>query len=153
MTIAERKSKLLDYSAIDVRQNKQLFNEFVEIYVAEGGKKQDCMSCNFSSVFLRWQRNTKIKPKKMAKAQNTFKLLNPRAYIYIPGPGKFAGEVITKDAPDEYVEVYLAQVKGEEKEERIKLNFAELPVSMRPKKKAGTSKTADKKAPVKDGEK
>ena len=137
MNIEQRKAKLLAHSANEVRNDKSLFAEFVYIYVEEGGSARSCHGCLFKSTFTNWQRQNNItKTLVMSNSKNTFKLINPNQYIYIPGPGKFAGEVITKDAPDEYVEAYLNQVKGKEKENRIQKNFSELPMSMRPKKKA-----------------
>jgi len=153
VSLTDRKAKLLTYSAKQVRQNTTLFAEFVFLYTEEVDdpreklrREKSCKGCNFKSVFARWQREQRmINIKKIeTMPKNTFKLVNPNNYIYIPA-GKFAGEVITNNSPDEMVVEYLKQVKGADRENRIKKNFAELPEAMR--KKAAPK--AEPKAEVK----
>ena len=74
-------------------------------------------------------------------AKNTFKLRNPKEYIYIPSNG----EVITKDSTDDMVMTYLNEVKGAERQKRIDRFFLEIP-------KVEKKKATPKKKPV-DGKK
>lgn len=151
MTLQERKDNLLKHSATEVRNSRTLFAEFVFIYTAEGGNKRDCMSCNFKSVFIRWQRANSVEgiKKKQQMASNTFKLKNPKEQIYVPG----GAGTITESSPDELVVSFLNQEKGKNKDARINRFFAQIPESMREKPKAAkkqeerkeVKKTAPKK--------
>lgn len=132
--IKYKKEKLIKHSANEVRNNKTLFADFVEIYVAEGGNKKDCYTCKFKTVFEGWRRKSPV-IKKTVIMTNTFKLKNPKDLIYIPG----GGGVVTAKSSDELVEKLFKAIKSD-RIEAIKGKFSELPESMKPKKKASSKK-------------
>jgi hypothetical protein len=123
-----------------------LFAEFVFIYTSEGGRKQDCMSCNFKTVFNRWQNsNITVTKKNITMADNTFKLKNENELIAIPlGLG-----TISKDSPDELVEKFLNQEKGKYREARINRFFAKVPDKKVKKKTVKKAAPTAKKTAVK----
>lgn len=133
LTLSERKKVLLKHSAREVRSSRTLFAEFVFIYQAEGGNPAACHSCQFGTIYNRWQKEAARQEPQIEKAlkmSNTFKLRNPKEVIYVPK----TGAVITQDSPDELVNEYLNQDKGKYREIRTDRYFAQVPEEQ-PKKK------------------
>lgn len=116
MTIEE----LIIHSAEEIRRSPGLFAEYIRLYTLEKGKKPPCAGCSLASTLSKWLRDHE--PKLESMSDNTFKLVKGKTFLRVP----FTGQVITKDSPDELVEFFLAQAKGDELEKR-KAAFEILP--------------------------
>lgn len=106
--------ELIIHSAEEIRRNPGLFSEYIRLYKEEKGKKPPCAGCSLASTLSKWLRDHE--PKIESMSDNTFKLVKGKTYLRVP----FTPHVITKDSPDELVEMYLSQVSGEARKVREK---------------------------------
>lgn len=119
MTVEE----LLKYSASEIKGDRALFSEFVKLYIAQGGSKGDCMSCNFSKTYTSWKRKLiRKKPVKMANKKNTFTLKDPNRKYYIQNEGA----VLNENSTDDVAFLFLNQFDKKYYKERS-LVFSKLP--------------------------
>ena len=124
------KEELIEYSAAEVRRSKELFDEYLRIYIEEKGKRPSCAACSFASTFNKWAAQSKAVKIPKPMADNTFILKDEKKNFIVPFSG---GKVLNSYADDSIAELYLSQ-RGNGIDEIARENlFIQLPESMRTK--------------------
>lgn len=114
--LKQRLTRLFHYPSYEIRKDKELLKEYIELHVIIEGNKPSCAGCSFNSKFNAWKRkfaenNIIPKPNKMEnKVENTFilaKKFRKSAGIYVPHKAR----VINSNSPDDWVVDYLTETE------------------------------------------